>query len=196
MKSTLLNGPENSQTQSIIAFEGASLKDIKQYYALNVLSHLLGSGNNHYIPTLARKDSLLQHSVIAKNKNIRHARAFSVSYSDSGLFGVYVQGKDGSSVSDAIVATVNLIKNAAEQVTDLQLSSAKNATLVQFLSGLETAQGLNEFNAKFDSQDSHIAAIKKLTADDLKQAAKKLVSSKATLVSVGNLDGILRVSDL
>jgi predicted Zn-dependent peptidase len=194
--SAVLDGPENSQTQSIIAFEGASLKDIKQYYALNVLAQLLGSGNNIYVPTLARRDSLLQQSVIAKNKNIRHARAFSTSYSDSGLFGVYVQGKDGSAVSDAIVATVNLIKNAAEQVTDAQLASAKSATLIQLLSGLETAQGLNEFNAKFDSQDSHIAAIKKLTTDDLKQAAKKLVASKPTLVSVGNLDGILRVSDL
>jgi len=192
----VLEGPEGTATQVILAFEGAAQKDIKHYYALNVLSQLLGSAYNVYVPTLARRESLLQRYVVSKNQNIRQARAFSTSYSDSGLFGVFVQAKNGSAASDAVVSAVDLLKNSAEQITESQLNGAKNATLVQLLAGLESNQGLNEFNAKFSSQDEHIAAIKRITVDDIKQAAKKLLASKPTLVSVGNLDGMIRTTDL
>ena len=194
--SAVLEGPEGTATQAILAFEGASQKNLKQQYALTVLAQLLGNGSNIYVSSLPRGESLLQRHVVSKQQQIRHARAFATSYSDSGLFGVFVQAANGNAASSAIVSTVDLLKNAAEQITESQLTAAKNATLLQFLTGLETNQGLNEFNAKLVSQDEHIAAIKKLTADDIKQAAKKLLASKPTLVSVGNLDGMIRTADL
>jgi predicted Zn-dependent peptidase len=193
--SAVLDGPADARTQSIIAFEGVSAQDVKQYYAVNVLAQLLGSGSNVYVPQLSN-GSLLQKNVVSRSKAIRHARAFSISYSDSGLFGVFVQGRDGQTVSDAIFASVDSIKNSAEQITEQQLAAAKNQVLLNFASGLECGRGFNEFNAKFQDQDSHIDTIKKLTLSDVKQAAKKIVQSKPTLVSVGNLDGLISTRDL
>jgi len=193
--SGVLDGPANAQTQSILAFEGASTKDLKQYYAVNVLAQLLGTGSNAYVAQLTR-DALLQKNVVARSKDVRHARAFSTSYSDSGLFGVYVQGRNGATVSDAIIAAIDSIKNSAEQITEQQLGAAKNQVLVNFAASLEYGRGLNEFNAKFQDQDSHIDIIKRVTLADVKQVAKKIVQSKPTLVSVGNLDGIITARDL
>ena len=192
----VLDAPVNAQTQTIIGFEGVSVKDLKQYYAANVLAQILGAGNNAYVGSLQRSEGLLQKNVVAKSQDVRHARAFSISYSDSGLFGVYVQAKNGSTASNAVLASVDSIKNAAEQITDAQLSSAKNQILVNFASGLESPRGFNEFNAKFQDQSSHFDAIKKLTVADVRQVAKQIVQSKPTLVSAGNLDGILTVKDL
>jgi predicted Zn-dependent peptidase len=184
----VLDAPEDAKTHSILAFNGASLQNLVSYYACNVLSQLLGAGSNFYIPSLAKRGSLLQREIMDKKEGIRHARAFSISYNDNGLFGIYLQGKNGEIVEDAQAEIFDLLPNVAKHITKEQLEAAKKATLLQFLSSLETSCGLNEFNAKFGNQDEHVKVIKGIQIKDIMNAVQTVTNERATLVTVGNLE--------
>jgi processing peptidase subunit beta len=75
----------------ILAFEGVNLGS-KDYLAAQLLQVLLGSGEKASSTELGNTNSVLNRNVVAKHPFARYTRAFNLSYTDSGLFGVYAVG--------------------------------------------------------------------------------------------------------
>lgn len=170
---------------SILAFKGASHKD---GHALNVLRAVLGQGSNVYTGGLVQPTSKL--SKVVKSTGVRSAKAFNHTYSDNGLFGVYVVGK-GAEVSKALSEVVSALKAIKSNgVNDAELKSAKNAATLELARGLESSLGRNEFSAVHGSSSEHIKGLSGVTAQQVQKAASDLLASNPTFVSFGDLEGL------
>jgi processing peptidase subunit alpha len=166
----------------------------KDAAAVNVLRTLMGGGSAvSKAPGSGITSRLGQ--VVAQSANIESCSAFNTSYSDSGLFGVYTvcepqaAGSATTAVATALKGLTNVTAdevNKAKAVlkTDLRRQLDCTHTLMQDIGTQMLLSGKYTGSAEF------IQAIDSVTAESVKAAAKSVLSSKPTLVAVGDTHAV------
>lgn len=122
------------------------------------------------------------------------ASAFHSTYSDSGLFGVYTISQ-ADSAGEVIKAAVAQVTSLAEgNVTEADITTAKNQVKSEYLMNIETSEGLiEELGAQalatgaYQSPDIIVQSIDAVTHADVVNAAKKFVDTKKSMAASGHL---------
>ncbi|XP_061519841.1 cytochrome b-c1 complex subunit 2, mitochondrial [Phycodurus eques] len=160
--------------------------------AFSVLQHLLGAGPR--IKRGSNATSKLVQGVAKATADPFDVSAFNVSYSDSGLFGIYTISQAGSTGTaiKAAIAEVNAVADGG--VTAADLTWAKASLKSHLLMSLETSDGLLEAmgtqalaSGSYHSPEEFAKDIDNVSLTDVANAAKKFVSGKKTMASSGNL---------
>ncbi|XP_072549230.1 ubiquinol-cytochrome c reductase core protein 2a [Salminus brasiliensis] len=187
-------------SHSLLACEGAA-SGTAEANAFSLLQHLLGVG-----PQVKRGSGItskLSQGIAKATTQPFDATAFNISYSDSGLFGLYTVAQAGSAneVIKAAVAQVDAVAKGA--VSEQDLVRAKSQLKTEYLMVLESSEGLLEeigaqasSSGAYSSPDAVAKAIDSVTSSDVINAAKKFVNSKKTMASRGNLVNTPYVDEL
>lgn len=181
----------SSFVHSVVVSEGAAAGS-SEALSFGVLHHLLGAGPQ--VKRGSNTTSKLCQGVSKATADPFDVSAFNVSYSDSGLFGVYTISQAAVS-GDVIKAAVRQVKAVADGgVTAADLTRAKTQLKAHFLMSLETSEGLLEaIGTQALAVGSYCSAeeisknIDNVSLTDVANAAKKFVSGKKTMASSGNL---------
>uniref|UniRef100_A0A8C6TNC1 Ubiquinol-cytochrome c reductase core protein 2b n=1 Tax=Neogobius melanostomus TaxID=47308 RepID=A0A8C6TNC1_9GOBI len=176
---------------SLVVSEGAAAGD-NDALSFGVLQHLLGAGPQ--VKRGSNSTSILCQGVAKATADPFDVSAFNVSYSDSGLFGVYTISQPTAS-GEVIKAAVSQVKTVADGgVTAADLTRAKAQLKAQFLMSLETSEGLFEAigtqalaSGSYCSAEEISKNIDNVSLTDVANAAKKFVSGKKTMASSGKL---------
>lgn len=172
-----------TDTQSgylMIGFRGVEISD-KETYALDVLSQILGGGNSSRLYRDIKEQKGLAYSISASNG----------SYRDDGIF--YVSANfiptNLEKLEKAIFTEINYIQKYG--VTDEELARAKNMIVQDTYYAREStsniASELGYVIALTNSSDfykDYVDNIKKVTADEVKNAAQKYLGVNKSAVSV------------
>ncbi|KAK4045999.1 ubiquinol-cytochrome c reductase core subunit 1 [Microbotryomycetes sp. JL201] len=166
----------------LIAFEGASSAKGAEFA---VLRYLLGGESS-----VKWSAGLSPLSKVASGST--SAKAFNLAYSDSGLFGIVVEGASNEvqGVASAAVselkkvaggADAEAVKRAVAQAKFAAASALESRTASLELVGAQLAT-----NGSVTSLEDAFAALDKVTADSVSKAAAQALKSKPTTVAVGN----------
>ncbi|XP_056285521.1 cytochrome b-c1 complex subunit 2, mitochondrial [Pseudoliparis swirei] len=158
----------------------------------SVLQHLLGAGLQ--VKRGSGTTSKLVQGVAQATADPFDVSAFNSSYSDSGLFGVYIISQPAAA-GDVIKAALAEVKAVADGgVTAADLTRAKAQLKGQFLMSLETSEGLLESigtqalaEGSYCSGEEVSKNIDNVSLTDVSNAANKFVTGKKTMASSGNL---------
>jgi len=192
-----------SGTHSVLAFRGVPFYN-DDVFALTVLKHILGESKSNNLRNLHSwgTHGLLNNHIVKQIPKsagvINEASAFSINYSDDGLFGVKFAG-DSSAVGEAVFRSLDLLKTIADKgVCEENLDRGIFKALFKYHSSLETSVGVHEANMSFPTLNvTDIGGfIGSVTAEDVQRVAKNLLLSKPTLVSYGELANVPRLYDL
>ena len=159
---------EVSSPYMMMAYHVPNSKD-KDYYALDILSSVLTSGNSSRLYT-----ALVDQKQYAASVFTSYGESF-----DPTLFQVYVTSNKGIS-TDSIENTVyGIINQIAENgITDKELQKIKNQKLMEFYRSIETIDGKSnslgtfelfygDYKKMFTAPDEYA----KVTIDDVKRVA-------------------------
>ncbi|KAM9715409.1 cytochrome b-c1 complex subunit 2, mitochondrial isoform 3-T3 [Menidia menidia] len=181
----------NTLVHSAVVSQSAPA-DSSEALAFSVLQHLLGAGP--HVKRGSGVSSKLIQGVAKATADPFDVSAFNVSYSDSGLFGVYTICQTAAA-GDVIRAALAEVKAVADGgVTAADLTRAKAQVKSQFLMSLETSEGLLEAmgtqalaSGSYHSPEAICKNIDNVSLTDVANAAKKFVTGKKTMASSGNL---------
>ncbi|XP_051573645.1 cytochrome b-c1 complex subunit 2, mitochondrial-like [Myxocyprinus asiaticus] len=185
---------------ALVACEGA-LMGSAEANAFSVLQRVLGAGP--HIKRGSNITSKLSQGIAKATAQPFDATAFSATYSDSGLFGVYIisQADAAGEVINAAMAQVTAL--AEGKLTADDLTRAKNQLKADYLMSLESSEGLLEelgvqvlSSGAYISPESVTQSIDAVTSSDVVNAAKKFVESKKTMSSCGHLANTPFVDEL
>jgi len=160
--------------------------------AFSLLQRALGAGP--HVKRGANICSKLNQGIAKATTKPFDATAFSATYSDSGLFGIFTvsQYDAAAEVIRAGLAQVTAIAEGGLSAEDL--ARAKNQVKAEFLMSMEATEGLvEELGAQllttgaYSTTDAALQGIDAVTASDVANAAKKFVSGKKTMASAGHL---------
>jgi len=174
----------------VLSFGGVSASHQDQV-ALALLASILGKGSKELTgPGDAQKSSPL-NNVVSSNSWLRSAEAFSLPYSDAGLFGVYSVASEGNGAA-AFSAIHQVVTNTLSGVTESLLDQAKRYLKIQVLRNIGGDRfKLAEHIMVYDSDPlQYLQAIDAVKINDVQRVAKSLSSSKPILVAVGDVTGI------
>mmetsp|Transcript_45409 Transcript_45409/g.83020 ORF Transcript_45409/g.83020 Transcript_45409/m.83020 type:complete len:527 (-) Transcript_45409:92-1672(-) len=163
--------------------------------AVTLLQTLLGGGSTISTAPGSGTTSRLTKSILKQNPYVESCSAFSTTYTDSGLFGLYGVGSPAQA-GDMTMAMVKSLTDLGSVGAE-ELASAKamlkgrllrqvddNFTLMQDIGTQVLLSG------KYASAADFSKAIDAVKADQLTAAAKKLLGSKPTVVAFGDTHAI------
>ncbi|XP_023279055.1 cytochrome b-c1 complex subunit 2, mitochondrial-like [Seriola lalandi dorsalis] len=176
---------------ALIASEGA-VTGSAEANAFTVLQRILGSGP--HVKRGSNITSKLSQGIAKATAQPFDATAFNASYSDSGLFGVYTIAQ-ADSAGEVIKAAIAQVRGIAEgNVSEADITRAKNQVKAEYLMSIESSEGLLEeigaqalTTAAYQLPDSVLQAIDAVTQDAVVKAAKKFVDGKKTMAASGHL---------
>ncbi|KAL6476889.1 hypothetical protein MHYP_G00153880 [Metynnis hypsauchen] len=180
-----------SLTHTLIACEGAA-SGTAEANAFSLLQQLLGAGPQ--VKRGSNVTSKLSQGIAKTTTQPFDATAFNVSYSDSGLFGLYTiaQADSTREVIKAAMAQVSAVAGGAISAEDL--ARAKGQLKTEYLMVLESSDSLVEeigiqalTSGAYSSSEAVAKDIDSVTPSDVINAAKKFVQSKKTMASRGHL---------
>jgi processing peptidase subunit alpha len=190
-----LPGPGNARLA--LAFEGVRLGD-PDVFATRTLSALLGGAVRYSRdgPGSGLR-SRLARNVLAKNDFVLATSSLNVSYSDAGLFGVFVEAQPGHAGDAAklLAAELNSLGSASLDATEL--NRAKNQAKATFLREVETRSGLVDYLARHVQAGAtaltpakFASCIDAVTQEDLARVTRRILSSPLTLISLGDIHDV------
>ncbi|KAK4058242.1 ubiquinol-cytochrome c reductase core subunit 1 [Microbotryomycetes sp. JL221] len=165
----------------LLAFKG----DSKAEADLVVLKFLLGGESSI---KWSAGSSLL--SKVASGSTT--AKAFNLSYSDTGLFGIVVEGRSNeiTGVASAAVAELKKVASGADgEAVKRAVAQAKFAAasaLEARVPSLESVGAQIANNGSVTSLEDVFAKLDKVTAESVSKVAAEALKSKPTTVAVGN----------
>lgn len=183
--------PSQAGNAMILAFPGSSSFGTAGYKPeFAVLAALLGGESSiKWTPG----SSLLSKAV--SNVSGVHVSTKQATYSDAGLFYVSVSGKSAQSVGQASKNVVEALKGVASG--NVSSDEIRRATALAKFRALEAGQNLNTGIELTGSGLVHGSApfqiaqvgqsVEKVTEQQVKEAAKSLLSNKASISTVGDL---------
>jgi len=176
---------ELEQVHLILGFRGVGLHD-PDYYALSVLSNLLGGGMSSRLFQEIREKRGLVYSIYS----------FSLSYSDEGLFGVYA-GTGENTTGELIPVLCNELNCVANTVDDDEVARSRVQLKAGLLMGMESTGARSEQLAQHILQFGRPLSVEELTqkvdAVDLaaiRRVAAKILSSEPTFAALGSLEQV------
>ncbi len=174
------NRPELEQLHLVLGFQAVSHTD-PDYYALNLGATILGGGMSSNLFQEIREKRGLVYSIYA----------FSASYSDTGIFGVYA-GTGENSAQDVLTVTCDELKRACEDIETPALERAKAQIKAGLLMARESTHQRCEQNCQHILIHGRPLSVEELTkrveAVEKKAvctALERVLSTPPTLVSMG-----------
>ncbi|XP_029293100.1 ubiquinol-cytochrome c reductase core protein 2a [Cottoperca gobio] len=160
--------------------------------AFSVLQRILGDGP--HVKRGSNITSKLSQGIAKATTQPFDATAFNASYSDSGLFGLYTIAQ-ADSAGKVIKAAIAQVSSVAEgNVSEEDMTRAKNQAKAEYLMSIESSEGLMEeigaqalTTAAYQLPDAVLQVIDGVTQDDVVNAAKKFVDGKKTMAASGHL---------
>uniref|UniRef100_A0A8C1C1P4 Ubiquinol-cytochrome c reductase core protein 2a n=1 Tax=Cyprinus carpio carpio TaxID=630221 RepID=A0A8C1C1P4_CYPCA len=184
---------------ALLACEGAAAGSAEAN-AFSVLQRVLGVG-----PHVKRGSNITSKLSQGITKATAQpfdvsATAFSATYSDSGLFGVYIISQADSVINAAMAQVIAV---AEGRLTADDLTRAKTQLMADYLMSLESSEGLLEelgvqvlSSGTYSSPQTVTQSIDSVTSSDVVKAAKKFVESKKTMSCYGHLANTPFVDEL
>lgn len=174
---------ESEQSHIILGFQGISRHD-DDYYAMTLLSSILGSGMSSRLFQEIRERRGLAYSVFS----------YHYAYQDNGMFGIYT-GTGPDDLPELIPALcselLRISDDAAQNELDRAITQVKSTTLM----------GQESMMRRINSQAKHliyhdeiidiherITKIEAVTLDDIKNVARRVFATKPTLTALGPLE--------
>ncbi|XP_068192393.1 ubiquinol-cytochrome c reductase core protein 2a isoform X2 [Antennarius striatus] len=176
---------------ALIASEGG-VTGTEEANAFSVLQRILGAG-----PCVKRGSNItskLTQGIAKATMQPFDATAFNASYSDAGLFGVYIIAQ-AQSAGEAIKAAITQVRSVAERnLTEADITRAKKQLKTDYLMSMESSETLLEeigaqalANAAYQPPDAALETIDAVTQEAVVNAAKKFVDGKKTMAACGQL---------
>uniref|UniRef100_UPI00398E5E0F cytochrome b-c1 complex subunit 2, mitochondrial n=2 Tax=Pristiophorus japonicus TaxID=55135 RepID=UPI00398E5E0F len=158
----------------------------------SVLQHVLAAGP--YIKRGSNVTSKLHQAIAKKNADLFDVSAFSARYSDSGLFGIYTISQ-AAAASDVIKAALSEVKSIAQgNITEADVTQAKNQLKAKCLMAVETSDGLlDEIGSQALLTGAYVPTaelvqqLDSVSVTEVVNAAKKFVSGKKSMAASGNM---------
>ena len=175
---------ESPNTNIVLAFESASWTD-SDTAAYHVMNQLLGSG-----VAFGENSRSRAGDVLGKYNFVENVEGVCASFTDSGLFGIQIQGSSSHAqeLMDVALGELNALRNG---VSDEELQRAKTNLKFNVLTSVER-QGdrLEEMARNFTTFGDltfhkHCDAIDAVTSEQVSQAATRALAGKPTLVVTG-----------
>ena len=182
---------ELEQVHLVLGFEGLRYED-PEYYALSVLSTLLGGGMSSRLFQEIRELRGLAYSVYA----------FGASYIDSGLFGVYA-GTGQDEAAELVPVLCEELKKVQGGIPDDEMQRARAQIKAGVLMSLESTASRCEQMArqihvfgKTLPVDEIIARIDAVDADAVTRVAGRVFDTRPTLAALGPVSGVQEFGDI
>jgi ubiquinol-cytochrome c reductase core subunit 2 len=187
-------------THAAIVSKGASLSSEQDVLLAGVLQHLMGTGES------VKWGSSPSRLVKAGSEAIDtpfDACALNFSYSDNGLFGFYVvsEPQNAGRLLQAVMQEFSSV--AKGDVSDADLTRAKNQLKARYLMGVEQSTSLSDSIAAQLTQTGDYTPltttnqkVDAITKDAIVQFAKSVFATRSTFVARGNLSATPRMQQL
>ncbi|MFC4175402.1 M16 family metallopeptidase [Microvirga sp. GCM10011540] len=168
------------QANIVLGLPGLSFKD-PGYYAAHLFAHILGGGLTSRLWHEVRESRGLAYSI----------DSFHWPFSDTGLFGIGA-GTAGSDVAELMTVTLDTMRQATQDISDIEMTRAKAQMKVALLTALETPGGRIERIARqllswgrVVPSDEIVLKVDALTADHVRQAGQRLLQGAPTVAAIG-----------
>ncbi|XP_010895709.1 cytochrome b-c1 complex subunit 2, mitochondrial [Esox lucius] len=181
----------DSLVHTLITSEGA-VTGSAEANAFSVLQRVLGAGP--HVKRGSNATSKLSQGIAKATTQPFDATAFNVTYSDSGLFGIYTIAQDESAGRVIKAALAQVTGVAQGGVSEEDVTRAKNQLKADYLMSIESSEGmLEEMGAQALSNEAYLApdtvtqSIDSVSLVDVVNAAKKFVDGKKSMAASGHL---------
>lgn len=183
----LVNAPLAKTAQVAIAFPAPGLNNIKGVHTMGVWQALVGS----------TEEAASQSRIgLANAAEVESAAAFAFPYSDIGLIGITVSGKDANTAG-LLAATAKFAKGSTVEASAAELERAKNIYKLKYLSRVESRAGAAEefgvsalLTGKVPSVEETLKVIDSITAADVAALAKSAISAAPSVSVIGTLASV------
>lgn len=173
------------QANVVLGLPGLSFKD-KNYYATHLFAHILGGGLTSRLWHEVRENRGLAYSI----------DAFHWPFSDCGLFGIGA-GTAGSDVAELMNVTLECMRKATDDISEIEMTRAKAQMKVALLTALETPGGRIERVARqllswgrIVSSNEIVRKVDALTVEQVREAGRRLLQGAPTLAAIGPIKGL------
>ena len=173
-----------AQTNILIGCQGLVAEDERRY-DMAVLNTVLGGGMSSRLFQEVREKRGLAYSVYSFNQ----------AYSDGAIFGLYAGCAPAKATEVTKLMVSELEKLAHEGITEEELTLAKGnisgSLALKFESSMARMNRLFSseiHNGKFYDLDETLLRYSKVSAEDVQDVAKTLISRDRSLVAVGDVD--------
>ena len=182
---------ELEQLHLVLGFQGVSHTD-PDYYALNLGAAILGGGMSSNLFQEIREKRGLAYSIYA----------FSASYADSGIFGVYA-GTGGPSGQEVLDVTCDEFKQSCDHIETTALDRAKAQIKAGLLMARESTHQRCEQNCQHILIHGRPLGVEELTQrveavekKDVYRALERVFSTPPTLVAMGPAEGLAQTDTI
>lgn len=171
------------QVHMVLGFEGLGFRD-PDFYALSVLSTVLGGGMSSRLFQEAREARGLVYSIYS----------FPASYSDAGLFGIYA-GTGAAEIEELVPLVCDELRKAARDVGDEEVARARAQLKAGLLMALEStsarceqlARQLMVFNRPIPVEET-VAKIDAIDATAVMGVAERMITQPPTFAALGPIE--------
>ena len=173
------------QVHYLMGFDGLSFGD-DDFYAAQVLATVLGGGMSSRLFQEVREKRGLAYSVFA----------FSASYVDGGVFGVYA-ATGPNDLSELVPVLSDEVIRAGLDVNDTETARARAQHKASIMMGLEAAGARTEhlgrqmlIYGRSITPHELVEKIDAVDAEAVRRVAGRLIKSTPTVAAIGPLDGL------
>lgn len=173
---------ELEQLHLVLSFPSVGFRH-PDYYTLQVLSTLLGGGMSSRLFQEAREKRGLCYAI----------QPYISNYSETGLFSIY-SGTAADKAPELLGVITEQLRDIASHVTTEELARAKAQLKSSLFMERESCGALAEelgrqvlcYNRAIPPQEV-VAAIERVTAEDIHRLTRQMLSQSPTLASIGNV---------
>ena len=192
---------ETPQTSITLAFESVpwNSSELATYYVMN---QLLGSATAFSTGGPGKGMHCRSVGLMQKHSFVDGASSVNSHFSDSGLFGLTIEGP-GSHSKELMHALTEELNNLKNRIDDVELNRAKNILKMNILMAMERSEDRLEEIARnymtFGDLTFHqyCDRIDEVTSNDVNRVASQLLSGAPTLlVSGGEINLVPTVTDV
>lgn len=176
---------DEEQVHLVLGFPGQPFRD-GAHYPLQVFSSVLGGGLSSRLFQQVREQRGLAYSI----------DAFHWPFSDCGVFGISA-GTAPEDASELIDVALGCLRQAAEDVTEVEVARARAQMKVGLLASLESPGGKLEQMARqvlvfgrAIPREELAHRLDAVTLEDVRAAGRSLLGHQPTIAAVGPLSGL------
>ncbi len=173
------------QANIVLGLPGLSFKD-PGYYGAHLFAHILGGGLTSRLWHEVRETRGLAYSI----------DSFHWPFSDCGLFGIGA-GTAGSDVGELTKVTLDCMRQATTDISEIEMVRAKAQMKVALLTALETPGGRIERMARqllswgrIVGSDEIVQKVDALDQEHVREAGRNLLQGKPTIAAIGPIKGL------
>lgn len=179
------------QANIVLGLPGLSFKD-PGYYGTHLFAHILGGGLTSRLWHEVRETRGLAYSI----------DSFHWPFSDCGLFGIGA-GTSGPDVKEFIKVTLDCMRQATQDISEIEMIRAKAQMKVALLTALETPGGRIERMARqllswgrIVGSEEIVRKVDALDEGHVREAGRRLLQGNPTVAAIGPIKGLPSLDSL